>query len=80
MLGGLSESGITDRALSGLSQRWAVKLQLLSGQKQAHIPFDNTLARKMDAIDTRVTRLLEGHPENGEDPSRASFANQQCRG
>ena len=69
---GLLKSGITDRALSSLSQRWAVKSQLLSRQKQAHIPFDNTLARKIDGTDTGVTRLVEGHPENGEDLSRVS--------
>ena len=69
---GLLKGGIRDRAPSSLSQRWEVKSQLLSQQKQAHIPFDNTLARKIDGIDIRVTRLVEGHPENGEDLSRVS--------
>ena len=64
LFGGLPKGGITDRALSSLSQPWAVNLQLLSRRKQAHIPFDDTLARKADAIDTRVTRPVERHPEN----------------
>lgn len=72
LLEGSSEGGISGRTLLGLWQRWAVKSQLLSRQKQAHRPFDNTLAHKTNAIDTRVTKPVEGHPENGEDPCRVS--------
>lgn len=85
---GISKRWDPDRTLSGLSQRWAAKSQLLSGQKQAHTPFDNTPADKIDAIETRISSPAGGYPEDDEsqpDFKRIRYqisppiANQQCR-